>query len=72
MDGDQAQKNVSEEVFSDAPILLCTWHVNQCVLAKCKSIVEHEDWPAFEAAWRAVIQAHTIKQFEKHWLEFQT
>ena len=50
MDGDQAQKNVSEEVFSDAPILLCTWHVNQCVLVKCKSIVGHEDWLAFKAA----------------------
>ena len=72
MDGDQAQKNVSEEVFPYAPTLLCIWHVNQCVLAKCKSIVGDENWPAFEAAWRTVIQARTIEQFDKHWLEFQT
>jgi hypothetical protein len=59
-------------VFPHTPTLLCIWHVNQCVLAKCKSIVRDEDWPAFEAAWHTVIQARTIKQFNKHWLEFQT
>jgi hypothetical protein len=58
-------------VFPYTPILLCIWHVNQCILAKCKSILGDEDWPAFEAAWRAVIQARTIEQFDKHWLDFQ-
>ena len=72
MDGDKAQKNASEEVFLYAPTLLCVWHVNQCVLANCKSIIGHEDWPAFKAAWRTVIQAHTIEQFDKYWLDFQT
>ena len=71
MDGDQAQKNVSKVVFPHAPTLLCVWHVNQYVLANCKSIVGHEDWLVFEAAWRAVIQARMIEQFDKHWLEFQ-
>ena len=66
MDGDQAQKNALEEVFLHAFILLCIWHVNQYVLAKCKSIIGDEDWLAFEAAWRTVIQARTIEQFDKH------
>jgi hypothetical protein len=70
MDGDQAQKNASKEVFLYAPTLLCIWHVNQCVLANCKSIVGHDDWEAFEAAWRIVIQARTIQQFDEYWLEF--
>ena len=43
MDGDQAQRNASEEVFPHTPTLLCIWHVNQCVLAKCKSIVRDKD-----------------------------
>jgi hypothetical protein len=72
MDGDQAQKNASEEVFPYAPTLLCVWHVNQCVLANCKSIVGNEEWPVFEAAWRTIIQACTIEQFDKNWLDFQT
>jgi MULE transposase domain len=72
MDGDDAQKNASEEVFLYTPTLLCIWHVNQCVLAKCKRIVGEEDWEAFEAAWRTVIQARTIEQFDKLWLEFKT
>ena len=71
MDGDKAQKNASEEVFSYAPTLLCIWHVNQCVLANCKSIVGEEGWEAFETVWRAVIQARTIQQFDEYWLEFQ-
>jgi hypothetical protein len=64
MDGDQAQKNTSEEVFPYTPTLLCVWHVNQCVLANCKSIVGDKDWEAFEIAWRAVIQAPTVEQFD--------
>jgi hypothetical protein len=72
MDGGQAQKNASEKVFPSTPTLLCIWHVNQCVLAKYKSIVGDEDWPVFEAAWRTVIQARKIEQFDTHWLEFQT
>jgi hypothetical protein len=72
MDGDQAQKNASEEVFPSTPTLLCIWHVNQCVLAKCKNIVGDDDWEAFDAAWRAVIQAHTMEQFDNRWLAFKT
>jgi hypothetical protein len=72
MDGDQAQKNASEEVFPYAPTLLCVWHVNQCVLANCKSIVGDKDWEVFEVVWRTVIQAPTIEQFDQHWLQFQT
>jgi hypothetical protein len=70
MDGDKAQKNASDEVFQ-CPTLLCIWHVNQCVLANCKSIVGQDNWEAFEAAWRTVIQARTIQQFDEYWLEFQ-
>jgi hypothetical protein len=43
MDGNQAQKNALEEVFPYALTLLYIWHVNQCVLAKCKSILGDED-----------------------------
>ena len=61
-----------EEVFPNTPTLLCIWHVNQCVLAKCKNVVGEENWKAFEAAWQSIIQAPTIKQFDKQWLEFET
>lgn len=72
MDGDQAQKNASEAVFPHTPTLLCVWHVNQCVLANCKSIIGDTDWEAFALSWRTVIQAPTIEQFDQHWLKFQT
>jgi MULE transposase domain len=71
MDGDQAQRNASEEVFPYTPTLLCIWHVNQCVLAKCKSIIGTENWPSFEAFWHTIYQAQTIEEFEERWLQFQ-
>lgn len=72
MDGDSALKNASEEVFPCAPTLLCIWHVNQCVLANCKSVVGDEGWEVFQAAWHAILAAPTIEQFDKLWLEFKT
>jgi hypothetical protein len=71
MDGDKAQKNASEEVFLHAPTLLCTWHVNQCVLAKCKPLIGKENWDEFDTTWRRVIQARVRQEFDNNWLEFQ-
>ena len=34
-------------------------------------MVGDKDWEAFEVAWRTVIQAPTIEQFDQHWLDFQ-
>jgi hypothetical protein len=72
MDGDDALKNASEEVFIGVPTMLCTWHVNKCVLANCKKMLGDEDWPAFNSMWHSVIQAPTIDQFEERWLQFCT
>jgi hypothetical protein len=72
MDSDQAQKNASEEVFPYAPTLLYVWHVNQCVLANYKSLIGNKEWLVFKAAWHTIIQACTIEQFDKNWLDFQT
>ena len=65
MNGEQAQKKASEEVFPYVPKLLGIWHVNQCVLADCKSIVGDKDWEAFKVTWHTVLQEYTMKQFKK-------
>jgi hypothetical protein len=49
-----------------------SWHVNKCVLAKCKGVVGEEDWLAFDLAWRNIINAPTVEEFEERWLQFQT
>ncbi len=71
MDAEDALKNASNIVYPNAPTLLCTWHVGQCVLANCKSRVGEDDWPSFDAAWRNVIQSRTVEEFEDRWLQFQ-
>lgn len=72
MDGDKALRNASEHVYPNTPTMLCSWHVNQCVLANCKNRVGSDDWPEFDYAWRSVIQSRTIGEFEERWLQFCT
>ncbi len=73
MDGEQASKNASDIVFPNTPTMLCVWHVNQCVLANCKSVFEKgEDWIEFYSLWRTLISLPTIEQFEESWLNFYT
>lgn len=72
MDGDVALKNASEEVYPNAPTLLCIWHINQCVLANCKSIIGNKDWPEFNLAWHSLIQARSIEKYEQLLLEFNS
>ena len=71
MDGHQTQDNAVQQVFPGVPKLLCVWHVNQCVLAKCKNIVGHENWPIFQGAWREIIQASTVESFNNLWNAFK-
>ena len=64
IDGDNAIKNAVEDTWPSVPTMLCTWHVNKCVLSNCKATVGNDDWPAFDLAWRNVIQSRTIDEFD--------
>lgn len=72
MDRDQAQKNASNDVFPDAPALLCIWHVNQCVISKCKNTIGLDYWPSIEAKWRVIIRSSTKEQYATFWKDFET
>jgi hypothetical protein len=65
MDGEPAIRSACETVFPAAPTLLCTWHVNKCVKVHCQSDIGFDEWPAFDQAWRNVIQSPTKEEFER-------
>lgn len=68
MDGDDAIKNASETVYPGVPTMLCTWHVNQRVLAYCKTVLE-DDWDGFNSLWYSVIQSPSVGDYEERWRE---
>jgi hypothetical protein len=73
MDGSDSLKAAAEIVYPNMPTLLCTWHINKCVLANCKgNFTTNEEWEAFYAAWQCLIQSPTPDIFEERWVQFIT
>ena len=71
MDGLDGLKSTADIVYPSMPTLLCTWHVNKRILAKCKGKFQTvEAWEAFYAAWQSLIRSPTPEEFEERWLQF--
>lgn len=57
-----------EGVFPTAHHLLCVWHVNKNVLARCKGkYLSAEDFEAFQRRWNAVVHCKSEEQFSVCW-----
>jgi hypothetical protein len=71
-DADDATINAVEQVFLGVPIILCLWHINQCVKKHYMEVVgyDKDGWAEFKAAWRYVLQSPTIADFNERWGEF--
>ena len=58
-DRELALMNAIERIFPDATHLLCRWHINKNVLAKCKKLLGTKDqWDVFNSAWNMLMQSH--------------
>ena len=58
--------------FPQIPHLLCLWHINKCVVAKCKPLFEdQEHWDAFYQDWQKVGQQDTPSEFAVTWTQFR-
>src|ERR1044072_752754 len=69
-DRDLALLSASTECLPDATHLLCLFHINKCVLAKCKKIVgtdEFADWVMVK--WKELVDAETEEQFQAYWTQ---
>jgi transposase-like protein len=62
------------EVFPGAKHLLCVWHINKKILAKCmKHFVgigsdEDKAWDSFISSWSECTEATTVDDYEASWL----
>nr|CCA22462.1 hypothetical protein CHGG_03237 [Albugo laibachii Nc14] len=75
IDRELALMDALQITFPSASILLCIWHIEKNVVAKCKPQFagkNNEEWKAFSDGWRTVAYSNTIEKFEENWKEFQT
>ncbi|XP_057416139.1 uncharacterized protein LOC130710792 [Lotus japonicus] len=69
-DRDLALLSAASQSLPTTTHLLCLWHINKCVLAKCKEYVGTDDF-AQEVMdkWAELVDAPTVPEFEAHWIE---
>jgi len=69
-DRDNALGKAIERVFPGAAHLLCVWHIEKNVLAKCKRAFEtDEEWQKFMKQWAAVTLAKSEVEYHQTWLD---
>ena len=79
-DRDLALMGAIQIIHPNIHNLLCQWHIQKNVLAKCKPhfvgvILSNSEgeaqWVEFQQAWTRVMQASTVRQFEERWQELK-
>ena len=64
------------EVFPRVKHLLCVWHINKNILAKCRKHFvgiggdEDKAWDSFMSSWSECTEATTVDDYEASWLRF--
>ncbi|XP_068498558.1 uncharacterized protein [Phaseolus vulgaris] len=72
-DRDLALMNAINIVFPKARNLLCRFHINKNVKAKCKMLVDSvEAWEVAMDSWRTIIDCIDIAQFDEFVKSFET
>ncbi|XP_057443874.1 uncharacterized protein LOC130736031 [Lotus japonicus] len=67
-DRELALLSVVQNIFPEATHLLCLFHINKNVEAKCKLWVDTTDFKALVMQkWNEVVYAETATQFEEEW-----
>lgn len=62
---------VIPEIFPNSHHLLCTWHINNNVLSKCKNNFDtKEDWETFFTDWKTIMYADSEDDFWTKWGDF--
>ena len=64
--------NAASALFPSAATLLCLWHANKAVLARCQpSFQEAEQWKEFYNSWHSIISSPTEEDYAKRLAEMQ-
>lgn len=64
--------NAASTIFPCAATLLCLWHANKAVLARCQpAFPEAEKWKEFYRFWHSIINSPTEGAYTERLTEFQ-
>ncbi|RJE17447.1 transposable element tc3 transposase, partial [Aspergillus sclerotialis] len=64
--------NAASTLFPSTTILLCLWHVNKAVLARCQpTFSDTEKWTEFYGFWHSIINSPTKEVYTTRLKEFQ-
>jgi hypothetical protein len=67
-----AVMNAASAVFPSAATLLCLWHANKAVLARCQpAFPDIEKWKEFYRFWHSIINSPTEEDYLKRLQDFQ-
>jgi hypothetical protein len=65
-DRELALMNSLDKVFPGCQNLLCIWHINKNIVAKCKPIITPKNWETSLCFWNTCISSITEKEFESN------
>jgi hypothetical protein len=64
--------NAATTIFPSTTTLICIWHANKAVLARCQSTFSQiEKWKEFYGFWHKIINSSTEEEYEERLTEFQ-
>lgn len=71
-DREIALMNSLNIVFPSSTHVLCIWHINKNILAKCKKYFStEEDWEQFTIGWSVVVFSKSENDFIVNWEKFK-
>src|ERR1700710_477753 len=60
-----ATKNAISKIFTDAELILCSWHIERNFATKLRKRFGEADWIAMEASIKSLINCRDKEGFEK-------
>jgi hypothetical protein len=58
--------NAASSLFPSATVLLCLWHANKAVLARCQpAFPEAEKWKESYDFWHSIISSRTEEEYDE-------
>ena len=67
-DREMALMNALRNVFHSTKNILCRWHIQKNVLAKCKKkFTDQKQWDKFSGMWSLVMNSKTEEDYHENW-----
>ena len=64
--------NAAAAIFPSTSTLICIWHANKAVLARCQpAFPKAEEWKEFYGFWHSIINSPTAEAYADRLAEFQ-